>query len=440
MKIAPCILRLKTLDSVFIPFDNKKPLWYGADKRYPDAPVRRFISANRASFAFLGIRAEAMEEGGRQGVKLASSNFIGVVPLFSPISGKKGGTLVVEGRYGEDNEILQYVVDDVDIVFEPNYTITDSVDLGAPLFLECCKYVDKFLEARKAGWHKFDNVKEIERMPRSSTIWTEYARRCSLSPHSALQFPNKHNILNTDHREWRMLCAVADYAASVIGRHTTPRSVRAHYSRRLDVLRQYLQNHPQLASSSISVHASDPAVIKDLKRIAANVLSGKTDRQVAWRLDYAQLFERYVQFLVKTVVSQQGGSVTSNARYSIEARGTRPAWALAYLEPDIVYRRDDAETVIDAKYKSHMLNLGTASDDLKDAFRHDLHQCLAYSSFSPGACRRIMLVYPATQLVWRQMQIRSPFSDIRAVVTLAGIPLKKEELRATVDFLAGRLA
>ena len=137
---------------------------------------------------------------------------------------------------------------------------------------------------------------------------------------------------------------------------------------------------------SIPVHMADPIIIKGLKETANRILSHQNSSHYAWRIDFAEFFERYIQFMIADVARSKGARLTKNPKYSVS--GNKPDWSLNYLEPDIVVDRGDVQYIIDAKYKSHMYNLRNHGDDLKEAFRHDLHQVLAYSSFGKSTRKK----------------------------------------------------
>ncbi len=53
---------------------------------------------------------------------------------------------------------------------------------------------------------------------------------------------------------------------------------------------------------------------------------------------------------------------------------------------------------IEAKYKSHLYNKFGVSELLKDDYRRDLHQLLAYSSFNTAKEKTVFLCYPSTRV------------------------------------------
>lgn len=104
-------------------------------------------------------------------------------------------------------------------------------------------------------------------------------------------------------------------------------------------------------------------------------------------------------------------------------------------------QREDNQFIIDAKYKSHMLNRGKISDGLKESFRHDLHQVLAYSSFGTAENKQVVLVYPAEVFVCQRQQISNPLTRATTNVHLVGVPLdiaRIGEVKRELDKLIAR--
>ena len=108
----------------------------------------------------------------------------------------------------------------------------------------------------------------------------------------------------------------------------------------------------------------------------------------------------------------------------------------SYLEPDLVLQKDGAQFIIDAKYKSHIFNWREETEELKSSFRSDLHQVIAYSSFSQSARRNIMLVYPYSEFFHSIVEVHSPLDPTTVSVNLVGIPMEKKSLSQTMDNLS----
>ena len=165
------------------------------------------------------------------------------------------------------------------------------------------------------------------------------------------------------------------------------------------------------------------------------ILTDSSDIRRCWRLDISKLFEKYVQYVLRK--SGPGWHISTNPHFSVS--GKKYPWGLAYLEPDMIIHKDELQIIIDAKYKSNLLGHASAnSSKLKDAFRKDLHQVLAYSAFNAMPTREIFLVYPiipsgknVERPVCRisNQTISTPFSNIKACIHLVGIPFGPSLIR-----------
>ena len=93
--------------------------------------------------------------------------------------------------------------------------------------------------------------------------------------------------------------------------------------------------------------------------------------------------------------------------------------------------KDDVQYIVDAKYKSHMFNVNRIGEDLKQTFRADFHQVLAYSSFGGTKQKHVMLIYPSNYFVSRELNVLSGINGYSAKAYLVGIPLKKSDLEET---------
>ena len=76
-----------------------------------------------------------------------------------------------------------------------------------------------------------------------------------------------------------------------------------------------------------------------------------------------------------------------------------------------------------------MLNVQSASDALKEAFRLDFHQILAYSSFDPSKDKTEMLVYPCNNFKCVKLKAVNSIYDTNIQVLLIGIPFTSINLK-----------
>ena len=135
------------------------------------------------------------------------------------------------------------------------------------------------------------------------------------------------------------------------------------------------------------------------------------------------------------VAKKLGARTESNARYQIFG-ANNPAWALRYLEPDILLVKGEYLCTIDAKYKAHMFNTSASIDSLKDSFRQDLHQVLAYSAFDLAKNKDAMILYPCNKFKSIPLSASSGYTGIRNRVTLVGLPFNSREIKNMVNKLS----
>ncbi|MBR5651782.1 MAG: hypothetical protein IKW93_06170 [Bacteroidales bacterium] len=418
---------IPTLSTVYWTSDRLKHSWKWRD-RSMESVMQRFIDLNQKNLTYLGISANVETVNGRPAIKLTTSKFIGAIPIMSPMNGKAVGDLVVSGRFGENaGELITLLDSSIKPEYSDVFHLVQDSQMTPPIFIECCKYVDKYLEAERFKWKKFTNQVKIQKQPSGSTLWEEYALRTACNPLDFSTFKNKCNILTTDHPEWSQLNYVLKIAISELESRHAPLRTRSIYSTRIAQLKIRLKNKRMLPTNDIQIRMSDPLVIKQLKELANIILSNKTNEKLAWRMDYAEFFERYVQYLLGDVAKKKGAREIDNPRYGVRV-SNRPSWGLSYLEPDLILQKAQEQIVVDAKYKSHIFNWNDNSDELKDTFRHDFHQILAYCSLNSMTTKQAMLVYPFSDFTYHKMTVNSPTTNSEAQVYLVGIPLEKNRM------------
>ena len=412
-----------------VAFSELNEVW-DEDKRYPETAVQKFILRNAETFKFMEVDAVGeYVDSGKYVLKLTTSKYIGCVPLLSPKTGLPSGNMIITGRFGEDvSELLSVIGEFVEPEFNEKIKLSLGSYVKPPLYFECQNYIDRYIEAKKFKWRKFDNVEQIQAHPTNSTKWEKYALK-SYNPHNTLRYPNSCNYLSKNHREWEELNYVLNICIDEIMSTRTPiRSRMAYMSKITNLLNTY-DRHSLPVVSEIKIHMSDPVVIKELKEVANRVLQNSSSSQNAWRLDFAEFFERYVQFIFKEIARAKGARIICNPHFPVY--GYKPAWVLKYIEPDIILDKCDIQYIVDAKYKSHIYQVNGDSEQLRETFREDFHQVLAYSSFSGSKQKNIMLVYPSEHFVTREMNVLSGINEYSAKAYLIGIPLQKSELEET---------
>ena len=421
---------LSTLTTSIWSSDKMKNEWKWSGKSM-ETVIQRFVDLNSKSLDFLGISAKLITDGLKPALQLTTSKYIGTVPIKSPMNGKYEGDLSVRGRFGEDAaELIPLLGDQIRIEYDDKLRLNKPSVINPPIYIECCKYIDTFIEAQRYKWRKFNNVVLTQRQPSSATLWKEYAERVAKAPSQFIIFKNKCNILSTNHREWRQLTYILTLAIKELQSHNVPIKTRTSYGDKIQHLTALIRQLPSEQTNDIQIHMSDPMIIKKMKKIGIVILNNKSNQQIAWRMDYAEFFERFVQYLFSNVAERMNAITYNNVHYHVTARKL-PSWGLSYLEPDLLIRKDETEYVVDAKYKSHLYNFDNESEDLKDTFRHDLHQVLAYSAFNSMKNKKVVLAYPFNDFALHNMQIRSNISSTTIDVYLVGIPIERSKIDLT---------
>lgn len=427
------IPKLQVLNEVAISFVELAKAWNLKEKRYGETTIQQFISRNKEALDFLEIEAGCSLDSNRTPrLRLKTSKYVGCIPIVSPETGLPIGNIYVGGRFNEDiSELLSVIGDFIPPVFNEQMELSGNF-IKPPLFFECQHYIDEFIAAKRYKWRKFDSEEKIQHQPSSSTRWDKYITT-SANPHKAFDYSNKCNVLTRNHPEWDELNYVLDLSINEILSSRTPLRSRLAYMSKIKMLQDsYNKKHLKVVQA-IPVHMADPIIIKVLKETANRILNNQNSSRYAWRIDFAEFFERYIQYLIADVARSKGARLTKNPKYHIS--GNRPDWALNYLEPDIVVDRGEIQYIIDAKYKSHMYNLRNHGDDLKDAFRHDLHQVLAYSSFGKSTRKNVILIYPSSNYLKRKLVINSGLNSTNCEVYLVGVPMMKTEMESVKSAL-----
>lgn len=418
---------IPTLSSIYWSSEELKQEWKWSS-RSMESVMHKFVDVNKINLNYLGIVANIETVNGKPSLKLTTSKYIGAIPINSPMNGKPAGDLIVTGRFGENiGELISLLDNYIKPEYSDKFRLVQDTLMSPPIFIECCKFIDAYILAERSHWHKFTNTIINQKEPNGSTLWREYALRTAKNPLQYADFKNKCNKLTTEHSEWWQLNHVLKIAINKLESPQTPLRTRSVYSSRIAQLKIKLQYKSSQPIDRVQIHMSDPLIIKQTKELANNILSHKTQEKIAWRMNYAEFFERYIQYLFNDIAKKKGAHEVSNPHFSINSLHG-PAWRLNYLEPDFIIQKEQEQIIIDAKYKSHIFNWNDITKDLKDTFRHDLHQILAYCSLNSMTTKQAILVYPFNNFKHHEMQIKTPLNNTEAHVHLIGIPIEKSKI------------
>ena len=111
--------------------------------------------------------------------------------------------------------------------------------------------------------------------------------------------------MTTEHEEWAQLNYVLTLAIGELESVGVPIRIRSVYSEKISYLKSTLASKDIKAVSKIVIRMADPYIIKQLKMLAIAILNKTSNERTAWRLDYAEFFERYVQFIFRDVAKKK---------------------------------------------------------------------------------------------------------------------------------------
>jgi 5-methylcytosine-specific restriction endonuclease McrBC regulatory subunit McrC len=158
---------------------------------------------------------------------------------------------------------------------------------------------------------------------------------------------------------------------------------------------------------------------------------GQNTDGLSWSLSLEDLWERYVESVVRRDAALSGGTVRIGRRGEtvVPLPWNDPFHRpLGHLVPDFVVYRGNSVEIVDAKYKSHFADLDAnrwaeLAEETQSAMRADIHQVLAYAAAAgSGESVKATLVYPVRQSVFEELSLRNQTES------LALIPVGSREI------------
>ncbi len=421
----PCLTEYsKALSGEYL----RKHWFHKADKRYMAQYIQKFIEYNKPFLDFLGVTP--LVEGTDRNVSLRfrSSEFVGAIPLRSPDTGKQIGDFIVSPRYGTEGKFTDYIKilnlinQSIQAEFKPSIPLVSGRNFQPPFYYEALIFVKKLAQLTRNKWVKFDREEKIFDHPQGQVNWKKYIQR-EYKVENSLKFPVRKNILSEYHKEYGQIKYVFELCKKELLGPATPTEMKYGIKPLLHYLETKLKFHNSLKTKHFIIRHSDPPLVKEVKKQGNKIMQKEFSQAIAWRVDFNEVFEKYVQYIFMEISKELGGKFYPN--YKIRQMSpTRFTWELSHLEPDGIYRKGTRLNIfVDAKYKSHLLNKFSSSDDLKSEFRKDLHQIMSYMSFSDQPAKYGFLCYPSTQVESKEIKFSYALNHTQNIIHLVGIPL-----------------
>ncbi|RJX18312.1 MAG: hypothetical protein C4575_10845 [Desulforudis sp.] len=410
-----------------------------------------FLSVNRPQLASLGV--EASLDAGRDAVEmfLRPGGIVGAVPLRSPDTHKVLGGIVVKPRFGWKD--IGPLLSATEWAASPeilSFPLVPGSSREVPPWVLAGPIVYRLKAILREITRGFHLHEEVRQVPRGQIIWSKYcAQHLPRGAFHTLpcRFPELGpNQVLLSHIRWGLgrvgVSLAARAQVDVIARRLLDEVTLM--IRDLGEIQPKAPTHQVL--DRILMGTSLPAAvlrqgIEALSWIAdERGLAGQSENDgLSWRLPMHELFERWVESLVRTWSRDFGGQVTTaqkgDARFPLRWERTGLG-SLTALAPDIVVKTGDTVYIFDAKYKRHLQELDEwqwreLEEELRAEHRHDVHQILAYAALFDAPRIVSVLVYPMYLETWFRLSEKGrtvtrailPGVDRQVEIALVGVPL-----------------
>lgn len=436
----PCLTEQSTrLNGIAL--QNK---WFKkAEKRNIGQYLQKFIDYNLPLYGFLGVQPFIIGTDQNTSLTFRSSGYIGTIPLRASDTGKQIGDFVVMPRFtGRDRfedyiEILNLLGTEISPEVIDSLPLASGRNFRPPLYLEAVKFIASLEALLMKTWRKFDNIEKISDQPSGQINWSKYITT-EYKVETRLKFPSRKNILSEFHREYSEVIYVFNICKIELLSSNTPQRIKNTIRPKLSFIEEKLYLHKPQATDKIIIRASDSPTIRICKEQANKILNFNLVDSTAWRVDFSDVFEKFVQYIFKEVAKETGGKLFANFKFHSRTL-KHYSWELKHIEPDAIYQKGNFLVFIDAKYKSHLYNKFDKSEILKDEHRHDLHQIMAYSSFSKTDSKYGILYYPSDHLELKTTKFKNGINDVTNLVLIVGLPLKKASIIEAKKYIINEL-
>ena len=313
-----------------------------------------FIGNNHKHLDFLGVKCklEGYEKEGS--ISFESTQYVGAIPMMSS-KNIQIGDFCVTPRFVNSQKFEEYT-ELMDLLGHSiEYEIMDSPPLKSnfmkpPLYLECIKFINLFDLVLKSNWRMFDNINSIEKLPIGEVDWKKYYLN-EYKIENRLKFPCRKNILNIFHNELAKMKYVFLICQKEILSSNTPFKIRNSFSDKIKIIGSKIHQMKPITVNKLIVKASDKQTIKTTKIQANKILNSYSTKGIAWRVNFNEVFEKFVEYLFKKTMNLIGGSLHENK--TIYSHKPFNKLSLSHLEPDIILEKNKTLFFVDAKYKSH---------------------------------------------------------------------------------------
>jgi McrBC 5-methylcytosine restriction system component len=385
-----------------------------------------FLRMNERALATLEVKADVGSSDAGVRVRLVPGGRAGAIPLRSAQTGNVAAGVVVEPRFGWSG--VGSVLSQTGWAAAPEFLDGPLVPgsgrevppwvLAGPVLAR----IAELLDALRRGYH---TKEEVRQRPRGRILWDRYISE-SLTTGRWANLPCRYPELATDPLVRRMarwgVERVRAELAMVGGRDPVARLLLSLADDLLFRVRDVLPLVPRRAD--LNRMATGDRLLGSALRRGLEALGWVADERglgggremdgLAWTLPLHQLWEHYVEALVRREAALVGGGVSVGRKREtvFPLEWTDPSHrSLGHLVPDIVVFTRTSVHIVDAKYKAHLAELDEQgwvrfTDDAREAHRADIHQVLAYASLYSADEVSASLVYPLRRATFEALAKR----------------------------------
>ncbi len=387
-----------------------------------------FLTRNRPALQALSLEPRVV--AGRDGVRLELNpgQRAGAVPLLSAVTGLVAGGVVVTPRFGWAG--IGRVLSATGWGSGPEFLslpLVPGSGREVPPWVIAGPILRRLAELLAHLRPGYRDRCEVRNQPRGQIMWPSYI---------AKQFPTgrwhhlpcRFSELDTDSRlrqaiRWALDRLRCDLSTTG-GRDPVALSLIDQLVRLMERVIDVPPRRP--SRRELDCEFGGGPMISDALREGLRAIGwmvderglggGRTSDGLAWTLPLDQLWERYVEHIIREEAAHTGGRVRvgrlgeTTVPLSWNTHGYR---SLGHLVPDFVIHRADSVEIVDAKYKAHFADLDTTrwrefTDEAKESLRADVHQVLAYAAVAGMSPRmRTTLLYPVKQGLFEELCLRN---------------------------------
>ena len=425
--------------------------------------VSDFETQNRKVLKHYGITVRYSNNGKGGRVCFSTGEYIGALPLRSPLSGKWDYRAIIYPRIGWSGV--------GGMLSSMGWKVIPTLQ-KLPVLPQSAKEIPTWVIASviiariESLVHDVSRIyiskTEILKSPRGKIDWVHYAMRMmptcrwtdlkcdfsELSDHPELMGVIKYTLQRV----------VGDLASCVEGGAIAIDLIQ-RANKLLKLVSAYLPVRPtvrMLAPIFYGKNTPSTEFSEGLEAIQWSVenrgLAGLSDlRGLPWRMSIADFFEAYVETIVRRVAVYSGGQVTCGrlnetvipVSWEHNWQGTQKS-----LKPDVVIKRDDEVIIFDAKFKGYWKQIFSrrwedVSKEFQEEHRNDFLQVLAYSTCYSVSKLTVCLVFACEKQEYVEFRNREILHR-RAVIGRQGLGinliLTAVPMQGNIDGIAAELA